>query len=261
MATGATGVECRGSEHEVTLILSSISGKRLVVLDGIPVHFSAGRRTEGKFQYSWAASVPEKTIVLTIIAYAINPLRSIPAFKQFDLIINGQSYIDMCHINELGVYEDHTKNHELAVAGNIGYDAIIHPPTREEKVLWVERLIKIEQKRDNNQAGPTPPSRLPSLPIRARRETNRVVPSRTNNVTFAPEFLSGSTAILSSRDLLSAILPVEIRHNQTPTDDYFNSNQPPSDETIWNTFMDAYDSDNTNRVDASSAEIFRGKIT
>ena len=132
LATGATGVECRGSEHEVTLIWSITSGKRLVILDGKEVHFSIGRRTEGKFQYSWTASALGNN-VLTIVAYVDNPLRPTPGFKQFDLIVNGQSCFDMCHIYELGVHEDHTKHHERVVARYKGYVTTTHPHIQKEE--------------------------------------------------------------------------------------------------------------------------------
>jgi len=254
LATGATGVECRGSEHEVTLIWSITSGKRLVLLDGEEVHFSIGRRTEGKFQYSWGASALGAlgTNLLTIIAYANTPLRSVPGFKQFDLIINGQSCLEMCHICELGVHENLTKNYELAVAGNSGYDTSTHPPTREEERQWVEQVIKLEQKRDMNQVRTTQPTRSQSLPIGALRETDSVVPPHSKSVTFAHDLLSESSVILNDGDLLSASLPVEINHYQTPSDDEFNPNRPPSYETIWSTIMDAYDSGSTNQVDKSS---------
>jgi len=251
LAAGATGAECRGSEHEVTLVWSLTSGKRLILFNGKEVYFSTGRRTDGKFQYSWTASALGNN-VLTIIAYAAAPLRSIHGFKQFDLLINGQSCSDMCHIYELGVRKDHATNHELAVAANIKYDVITHPANREEEWQWAEKVIELEQKREMNQAESPPPTRSHSLPIRAQRDFDRVVPPRSNSVPFAHDLLSESSTIVNTEDLLSATLPMEVNCHQAPSNDEFNPNQPPSYETIWSTIMDAYDSSSTNQVDASS---------
>jgi len=251
LAAGATGAECRGSEHEVTLVWSLTSGKRLILFNGKEVYFSTGRRTDGKFQYSWTASALGNN-VLTIIAYAAAPLRSIHGFKQFDLLINGQSCSDMCHIYELGVRNDHATNHELAVAANIKYDVITHPANREEEWQWAEKVIELEQKREMNQAESPPPTRSHSLPIRAQQDFDRVVPPLSNSVPFAHDLLSESSTIVNTEDLLSATLPMEVNCHQAPSNDEFNPNQPPSYETIWSTIMDAYDSSSTNQVDASS---------
>ena len=52
------GASCRGREHEVTVIWSITSGKRLVYHDSKEVHFSVvpmGRRGNSKFQCSWSS--------------------------------------------------------------------------------------------------------------------------------------------------------------------------------------------------------------
>lgn len=89
LEAGKVGVECRGHEHEVTLVWSITSGKRLIVDDGKEVHFTVGRRAEGKFQHSWTSS---NNHVLTIVAHASPPLKQKAGFKQFDLLIDGISF-------------------------------------------------------------------------------------------------------------------------------------------------------------------------
>jgi len=249
LANGAKGVQCRGREHEVTLVWSITSGKRLVLLDGKEVHFSTGRRTEGKFQYSWTSSETGND-VLTIIAYAAAPLSPKAGFKQFDLVVNGQSCSNMNHIYELGAH----KNCELTVIKNMQHDAIIHPPNREEEWKWAQRVIKLEQKREMNQVGPVPSPISRSPPAKApRRETNLVVP-RSNSVTYARDFLSEPPTIINNGDLLSASLPVEVNHYQMPSDDEFDPNKPPTYEAIWSTIMDAYDSGGTNQAHPQAVE-------
>jgi len=100
LAEGATGTACRGEEHEVTLTWSLTSGKRIVMADGVEVHFSKGPRAETKFETSWTMN-GQHTIKL--IAHAAPPLRHVPGFRQFDLQLDGLSYFDMPKIYELGV--------------------------------------------------------------------------------------------------------------------------------------------------------------
>ena len=101
IAEGHTGNRCQGSEYEVTLIWSMMSGKRLVLADVKEVHFSTGKLTQGKFQLTWTI----KSIhVLKIIGHAALPLTSRgPGWKQFDLQIDGLSVLDMPKIFELGM--------------------------------------------------------------------------------------------------------------------------------------------------------------
>lgn len=95
---GAVGVDCRGSEHEISLVWSIASGKRYVLHDSEEVHYSTGKRGEGKIQVIWYKG-PH---VFTIFAHAASPIRSKPGFKQFDLLIDGRSFSDLPHIYQLG---------------------------------------------------------------------------------------------------------------------------------------------------------------
>ena len=96
---GLTGSDCRGEEHEVNLVWSLTSGKRLVLMDGDEVHFSMGNRTETLFETSW--TMPGGHIV-KIIAHAAPPLFVTPGFRQFDLLLDGCSIFEMPRIYELG---------------------------------------------------------------------------------------------------------------------------------------------------------------
>jgi len=233
LASDATGVQCRGYEHEVALTWSLTSGKRLVLLDGEEVHYSTGRRTEGKFQYSWTSSGLGNH-VFTVIAFAVTPIMSTPSFKQFDFLINGQSYSDFHDINELGAPKDHTKNHIIDVPTN----------TREQEMQWAHQVIKLEQKREMNEVGPTTPRHSPSILAGKKGEMNRVLSPRTKRVTFSCDIVS--------EDLLSAALPVQTNHYVTASDDEFNPDKPQSNDTIWSTIMDAYDSGIATQADIES---------
>jgi len=97
IAEGLTGVECRGEEHEVTLVWSLTSGKRIVIADGREVHFS--KRVEPKFETTWTMKGGH---TIKVVAYASPPASPAPGFKQFDLLIDGFSFFKMPRIFELG---------------------------------------------------------------------------------------------------------------------------------------------------------------
>lgn len=95
---GYSGSNCRGKEHEVILEWSLTSGKKRVFHDSKEVHFSVGRRINGKFQCSWHS----RDHFFTLIAYAFPPSSRIRPKKQFDLLINGYSFDNLPRIYELG---------------------------------------------------------------------------------------------------------------------------------------------------------------
>ena len=99
ISRGMTGTSCRGEEHEVSIVWSLTSGKRLVVADGQEVHFSFGKRTDAKFETSWTMSGGH---TIKIIAHAAPPLLKTPGFRQFDLQLDGCSFFDMPKIYQLG---------------------------------------------------------------------------------------------------------------------------------------------------------------
>ena len=97
---GFQGIHCRGEEHEVTLVWSLTSGKRVVMADGEEVHFSQGKRTEMKFECSWTM---KGNHVVKLVAHATPSVLNNPGFRQFELFLDGMSFFDMPKIFELGV--------------------------------------------------------------------------------------------------------------------------------------------------------------
>jgi hypothetical protein len=98
MDEGLTGTECRGEEHDVTIIWSVTSGKRHVSMDGKEIHYSASR--SGLLDYSWTS---RGNHVMKVIAHAAPPLQPVPGFRQYDLLIDGQSFFTMPKVYELGI--------------------------------------------------------------------------------------------------------------------------------------------------------------
>eukprot|EP00814_Leptocylindrus_danicus_P001131 CAMPEP_0116029254 /NCGR_PEP_ID=MMETSP0321-20121206/16030_1 /TAXON_ID=163516 /ORGANISM="Leptocylindrus danicus var. danicus, Strain B650" /LENGTH=525 /DNA_ID=CAMNT_0003503595 /DNA_START=21 /DNA_END=1598 /DNA_ORIENTATION=- len=98
LEAGKTGMECRGEEHDITLVWSITSGKRLVLADGHEVHFSNNRSSI--FEFSWTM---KGNHVLKVIAHASPPLSEKPGFRQYDFFINGQSFFSMPKMYRLGM--------------------------------------------------------------------------------------------------------------------------------------------------------------
>jgi len=99
IAAGATGVECRGVEHEVCLTWSITSGKRLVTFDGKDVHYSVSPR-ETTFECEWQM---KNGPFMKMVGHATAPINGKPVgWRQFNLFLNGLSYYDFTRVFELG---------------------------------------------------------------------------------------------------------------------------------------------------------------
>lgn len=98
LEAGETGTACRGEEHDVTVVWSVTSGKRLILADGQEVHYSTSR--SGVFEFSWTM---RGNHVIKVVMHAAPPLSSQPGFRQYDLIVDGQSFFVMPKVYELGI--------------------------------------------------------------------------------------------------------------------------------------------------------------
>lgn len=98
LAAGGTGTECRGEEHDITLIWSLTSGKRLVLADGQEVHYSNSRNSS--FDFSWTM---RGNHVLKVTAHSNAPLNAHPTFRQYDFYVDGMSFFSMPKVYRLGL--------------------------------------------------------------------------------------------------------------------------------------------------------------
>jgi hypothetical protein len=101
LANGETGTACRGEEHDITLVWSITSGKRLVLADGQEVHYSCARGSV--FDFSWTM---RGNHVLKIVAHASPPLSQTPGFRQYDFFVDGQSFFTFPKLFRLGLSPD-----------------------------------------------------------------------------------------------------------------------------------------------------------
>mmetsp|Transcript_69095 Transcript_69095/g.102675 ORF Transcript_69095/g.102675 Transcript_69095/m.102675 type:complete len:612 (+) Transcript_69095:121-1956(+) len=94
---GQTGTSCRGREHDVTIVWSISSGKRLILVDGQEVHYSTVR--SNVLEHSWTM---KGNHVLKVLAYAV-PSKDVAGARQYDLSVDGQSFFHMPKVFELGL--------------------------------------------------------------------------------------------------------------------------------------------------------------
>uniref|UniRef100_A0A7S2A679 Uncharacterized protein n=1 Tax=Trieres chinensis TaxID=1514140 RepID=A0A7S2A679_TRICV len=162
---GQTGIECRGSEHDVTLVWSVASGKRLIVADGKEVHYSVGKATQGKFQFAWNV---RGNHILKIVAHsAKSPLKARDAtregpWRQFDLFLDGRSVLDMPRIFELGLdggraapdrdalIATERRRRERTASGGSGDAYNNYSLPTEEENAWARRVEERETAREMN---------------------------------------------------------------------------------------------------------------
>lgn len=97
--SGLTGTDCRGEEHDITLIWSLTSGKRFVVVDSQEVHYSNVK--SNIFDFSWTLPANH---VFKIVAHASSPLTGRGnSFRQYNFFVNGLSFFNMPEACRLGL--------------------------------------------------------------------------------------------------------------------------------------------------------------
>jgi hypothetical protein len=98
LAAGQTGTACCGEEHDVTLVWSRTSGKRVILADGQEVHHSNSRGNF--FDVSWTM---KGNHVLKLVAHASPPRPPTPGFRQYDFFVNGKSFFNFPKAVRLGI--------------------------------------------------------------------------------------------------------------------------------------------------------------
>lgn len=114
ISSGATGTDCRGSEHDITITWSLSSGKQSVVLDGKEMYFDVGDTSKVKCTFK-----DKDGHTLQVMAHAA-PLSTKanpdPDWRQYDLLIDGISYFRYPKIYQLGVFPSNEAQRSAAFA-------------------------------------------------------------------------------------------------------------------------------------------------
>lgn len=95
---GETGTKCRGEEHDVTLVWSVTSGKRMIMSNGRQLLVDTSKTTV--IEHSWT-DIRGNNIRLK--AHSTAPMSSASESRQYDLFINGKSYFTLPRSYEIGL--------------------------------------------------------------------------------------------------------------------------------------------------------------
>lgn len=106
IASGQSGANCRGSEHEIIFTWSLNSGKRQIMCDGKDIHYSEsgqnGWTADQVFQHHFQLRVAGLSAPLRAHLITQPANKDVPHIKPFDLRLNGVSYFMMPQIFQLG---------------------------------------------------------------------------------------------------------------------------------------------------------------
>lgn len=145
LKSGRTGTDCRGEEHDVTIVWSITSGKRQITMDGKEVHYSTNRA--GLLEFNWQT---KGNHVIKVTCHAAPPMTAQPGFRQYDLSIDGQSFFAMPKVFQLGIkgavpntmpgaYRTNYPSPASTRSQNLRVDA---PLTREQEEEDLRRAIE-----------------------------------------------------------------------------------------------------------------------
>jgi len=157
---GMTGIDCRGEEHDVSIVWSITSGKRQISMDGREVHYSTNRA--GMLDFSWSS---KGNHVIKVCCHAAPPMTAEPGFRQYDLSIDGQSFFTMPKVFQIGikgsvpnkvpgVYRSHHPISPVSMgSSHLSRDA---PTSREQEEQDLRRAIESSIKDARQHLGEIP---------------------------------------------------------------------------------------------------------
>ncbi|KAL7446204.1 hypothetical protein ACHAXH_009380 [Discostella pseudostelligera] len=169
LEAGATGIACRGEEHDVTMVWSITSGKRLILADGQEVHYSSSR--SAVIDFSWTM---RGNHVLKVVAHATTPMTVEPGFRQYDFFVDGRSFFSFPKVYRLGLTPGAGKMDARSPRGGTNYAessgrmsappksiALIeapHNPDEEEAYLReaIKASLETESKRQEGKTSEKP---------------------------------------------------------------------------------------------------------
>ena len=95
---GKSGIDCRGEEHDVTLVWSITSGKRMLLSNNQEIYI--GTNKSKMFDYVW---YDKNGTNLRIVAHSSQPMSDGSGSRQYDLFIDGKSFFTLPKVYEVGL--------------------------------------------------------------------------------------------------------------------------------------------------------------
>lgn len=98
LQSGKSGIDCRGEEHDVTLVWSITSGKRMLMSNNQEIYIGTNRSK--MFDYVW---YDKNGTNLRIVAHSSQPMSEGTGSRQYDLFIDGKSFFTLPKVYEVGL--------------------------------------------------------------------------------------------------------------------------------------------------------------
>mmetsp|Transcript_32576 Transcript_32576/g.66488 ORF Transcript_32576/g.66488 Transcript_32576/m.66488 type:complete len:618 (+) Transcript_32576:280-2133(+) len=187
LAAGETGTACRGEEHDITLVWSITSGKRLILADGQEVHYSNSR--SAVIDFSWTM---RGNHVLKVVAHASAPMSADPGFRQYDFFVDGRSFFSFPKVYRLGLSGSKTVSHdsrERRPERGGGYPAIEHSGSSSRRKESDIAQIEAPHNPDEEEA-------YLREAIKASLETENARKSKGENTLEKPKISAEATNLL-----------------------------------------------------------------
>ncbi len=212
------------------------------------VHYSQGRRAEGKFTFSWQA----KNHVYNLVAHAAPPRVKTNTRSQFELYIDGCSFNKLTRIFELGLGSRH-QGHQR---GQVSYGNTF--AMKVPRSAPTSAFSPIENREFRSPEDMNGSRSLKSMEyVRHMNSESTLSLVETENVATPPspqDLLGDNQTTSDVADLLSSATPATVdfhvqtnahAHSSNPfvyePNDEFNPITPPSHEVVWSNIMSAYD--------------------
>eukprot|EP00978_Attheya_sp_CCMP212_P027884 scaffold94607_cov56-Attheya_sp.AAC.10 len=168
LSNGETGTACRGEEHDITLVWSVTSGKRLILADGQEVHYSNSRNA--LFEFSWTM---RGNHVLKVVAHASPPMAAVPGFRQYDFFVDGQSFFSFPKVYRLGLSQPSSSrgqgqgyaNYAVGPTSPTGIGSLEAPHNPAEEEMYLREAIKnslVEDTKEPSENGTSSASGQPA---------------------------------------------------------------------------------------------------
>jgi hypothetical protein len=91
ISKGQSGSDCQGEEHDVSLVWSVSSGKRMIMSNGKQLYVGVNKATS-VFEHQW---IDARGTTIKLTAHTAPPMSNASSSRQYDLIINGKSFFDL----------------------------------------------------------------------------------------------------------------------------------------------------------------------
>ncbi|KAL7534739.1 hypothetical protein ACHAXR_006056 [Thalassiosira sp. AJA248-18] len=196
LAAGETGTACRGEEHDVTMVWSVTSGKRLILADGQEVHYSNSR--SAVIDFSWTM---RGNHVLKVVAHATAPMSAEPGFRQYDFFVDGRSFFSFPKVYRLGLTGNKTMSPDRVSSRSGGQHLAESSGRRKGKPASIVAQIEAPHNPDEEEAYLREAIKA-SLETEAKRKEGEKTPERPKMsaeatdllIDFMDDFDAGNTA-------------------------------------------------------------------